>query len=287
MPKLIDLSGQRFGRLIAVKRVDNIGNNAAWLCKCDCGNDTIVRASYLRFGSTKSCGCARDEVMNRKKTIDLAGRKYGKLLVLKQAGYNGQGGALWLCKCDCGNEKVVDAHALRRGKTKSCGCLHKEKMTKMKTTHGLHKTRLYQVWNDMKFRCNSEKSHNYKNYGGRGIRVCEEWQNSYESFRTWALANGYDETAIRGICTLDRIDVNGNYEPGNCRWITTQEQQSNKRDTVFIEFGAERHTMKQWAEITGISVDAIRYRLKKGWPIERVLTEPLHEQNSHTNKKNG
>lgn len=157
------------------------------------------------------------------KLIDLTGQRFGRLIVVKQMPAVKRR-AQWLCVCDCGAEKIVPAGHLMYGHTKSCGCLRKDQMRESASTLDGHcGEKLHGVWNAMKQRCQNPRSRDYKFYGLRGIRVCDAWQN-YLTFRTWALANGYAE----GL-TIDRIDPDGNYEADNCRWITIQEQQKNRR----------------------------------------------------------
>ncbi len=165
------------------------------------------------------------------KAIDLTGQRYGKLTVIKQVESkvtpSGQKQKQYLCKCDCGNEVIVRSLALRNGDTKSCGCLKvkqaKETLKTIKPKHGLRYTRVYGIWKDMKQRCYNLKAANYERYGGRGIKICEEWKNNPEAFYNWAMANGYAENL-----TIDRINNDGNYEPSNCRWITMKEQAQNR-----------------------------------------------------------
>lgn len=158
------------------------------------------------------------------KLIDLTGQRFGRLVVLGRDGSDKYGSALWRCRCNCGNEVLVTSSNLRR--TNSCGCLRRELVTKRDTAHGQRFTRLYRVWQGMKTRCNTPSSTSYRWYGARGITVCDEWMNNFESFRSWALTHGY-----RDDLTIDRINVDGNYEPDNCRWATVAEQQHNKRDS--------------------------------------------------------
>lgn len=167
--------------------------------------------------------------------IDLTNNRYGRLFVIKpifEAGKHGQTKVKWLCKCDCGNEVIKTGKNLRQGITHSCGCLHKESLAKRNKDNASHrsgKTRLYGVWRGMKQRCLDSNRKEYPNYGGRGISICDEWLDSFESFQNWAYSSGYDEHAPYGKCTLDRIDVNGNYEPSNCRWVDAEVQASNRR----------------------------------------------------------
>lgn len=160
-----------------------------------------------------------------RKAIELTGRKFGKLTVKCRVSNIPRHHAKWLCKCECGNETIAESHSLLSGKKLSCGCL----LVTLHKTHGMAKTRLYNVWNIMKQRCCNPNNKNYKQYGERGIKVCEEWQNSFECFYKWALNNGYDEQAQRGKTTIDRINNNGNYEPTNCRWVTQKENCQNRR----------------------------------------------------------
>ena len=165
--------------------------------------------------------------------IDLTGCKFGRLTVEKRSGSNKRNEAMWLCKCDCGNEKIVVGKLLRNGHTKSCGCLRPDVITK----HGFAKhnqvDRLYRVWKQIRCRCYNPKVKEYKYYGGRGIKMCEEWDD-YSNFREWALDNGYDENAKWGDCTIDRIDSNKNYEPNNCRWVNMKVQQNNKNKRGYL-----------------------------------------------------
>lgn len=195
---------------------------------------------------------------------------------------SGRKSRVWKCLCSCGNITYVCTKDLNNGNKKSCGCLRSETTArfniKTKTTHheGRTNSRLYVIWGNIKARCNNPNDHAYSRYGGRGIKICDEWNESYEAFRDWALSNGYADEL-----TIDRIDVNSDYEPSNCRWITMKEQQNNKSNNIRIEFNGEVHTVSEWEDIVGIKADTIRDRLKDGWSVEKSLTQPVRKWVKH------
>lgn len=153
--------------------------------------------------------------------------KYGRWTVIADKGYNKSRHKLLLCRCDCGTERIIQESNLKGGRTRSCGCLRKEVSTTLATTHGKSNTRLFRTWMNIRNRCGRSTASDYKYYGGRGITICDEWMRSFEAFYNWAMSNGYHEDL-----TIDRIDVNGNYEPSNCRWVTMKEQAHNKRNST-------------------------------------------------------
>lgn len=203
------------------------------------------------------------------KFVDLTGQTFGRLTVTKYIGTNASHRALWECHCECGKATIVDSNSLRRGATKSCGCLQREYLYSSKRgqrTHGKTKTRLYTVWRGMKQRCLDPNSDNYYRYGGRGITICEEWKNDFSAFEKWALDNGYDAMAPRGQCTLDRINNDGNYEPNNCRWATAQVQYYNRN---------RGNPLTEIARAHDLTYEAVHQRMKKGQTLEEALQKPL------------
>jgi len=162
------------------------------------------------------------------KLIDLTGKKFERLTVIERVGRSKDYQAVWLCICDCGTEKRVRSRDLKKGNTKSCGCLRLENFIKRSITHGHRKERLYGVWSKIKERCYNPNNKSYKRYGGRGIKMCEQWKMDYLAFREWALSNGYDKDAPFGECTIDRIDNDKGYSPDNCRWVDMLTQRKNQ-----------------------------------------------------------
>ena len=235
MGKALDLTGKKFGRLTVIERVENDKEgHTRWLCRCDCGSQRIVLGKCLKNGHTQSCGCLNKEVVSNMAFKDHTGERFGRLTVISRAddyiAPNGSKHVCWLCLCDCGNKTVVDVTQLVGGHTKSCGCLRDE--TKSNLRHGGRYDRLYGVLHNMIDRCYNSKGSTFKYYGGRGIKICDEWRHDYAKFKQWAMESGYDPNAPFGECTIDRIDVNGDYEPSNCRWVSMAVQSKNKRNVI-------------------------------------------------------
>lgn len=200
------------------------------------------------------------------RLVDLTGKVFERLTVIKRMP-NRDRHTMWLCKCECEKETVVDGYHLKCGYTRSCGCLRSEPNITRNTTYSSPEIKLYRRWSSMKARCYNKNSKCYSRYGGRGITVCDEWRNSFEAFRDWALSNGYSDDL-----TIDRIENNGNYEPSNCRWTDVETQANNKRCNRLITYNNKTHTIAQWSNITGIPYDRIRRRMDNGWTPERTLT---------------
>jgi hypothetical protein len=207
---------------------------------------------------------------------DLAGKKFGRLTAIKYV-FSKNKNRYWLCKCVCGNEKIARTADLIAGKTKSCGCLQFEASQKSglnSKKHGMTNTRIYNIWRRMKYRCYSKNADNYKDYGGRGITVCDEWKNDFKAFYNWSMQNVY-----KNNLSIDRIDVNGNYEPTNCRWATNLQQANNRRNNRFISYNNQKLTFAEWATKYNISKTTFCYRLKCGWSIEKILNTPPRSYN--------
>lgn len=260
-----DLSGMRFGKLTVINIVETEEKGIFWLCKCDCGNTKIVKSSLLKGGYTQSCGCIRNQ--------DLTGQRFGMLEVIEFDKIKNHVG-YWKCKCDCGEFTVVRGKDLIGGKTRSCGCYRKNETAKRNETHGMSKKgeRLYRIWCGMKERCYLKTFKHYKNYGGRGITVCDDWRNDFMTFYNWAMANGYSDDL-----TLDRKDNDGNYCPENCRWITQKEQSYNKRCNILITYKGETKNILEWSKKIGISTKLLRERKYNGWNDEECIETPFGE----------
>lgn len=223
--------------------------------------------------------------MELGRAKDIRGNRYGHWTVLERA-ENGKNGTLrWLCKCDCGTIRSVDANHLKRGDTTNCGCIARANTSWrnifLHRTHGgttnQFDRRLYNVYLGIHKRCEKPYSKNYRIYGARGIKVCDEWsgEHGYENFREWAVPAGYDPYAPRGKCTLDRIDNDGDYSPENCRWVDAKEQGNNRRDNHMITYNEETLTLTEWADRYGLKPVTLTKRLRDGWSVEKALTTPV------------
>lgn len=252
-------------------------------CICDCGNKCKALGESLKVGDKKSCGCLQK--------VNLANKKFGRLTVIKRDGTqtysNGNKSSTWLCRCDCGNYKVVAYPNLVNGGIVSCGCRRAEIFNKQ--THGKSKTRLYAMWAGIKSRCYYKNNISYKYYGARGIKMCDEWRNDFMSFYDWAINNGYDETLSKKYQTIDRIDTNLDYTPDNCRFVDMTTQSNNKRNNVRYIYNNEEHTISEWARIFDMKPCTLGARLRRGMSINEALEIPVVSRckRNATKQKNG
>ena len=205
----------------------------------------------------------------RKTTESRIGEKHGMLTIIGVA-YARKQHRYVVCRCDCGNEKIIEISNIlaKKHMTVSCGCKKESKKVLEKLEKEEHK-RIYKIYYGIKTRCYNTKAIEYKNYGSRGIIMCEEWKNDFKSFYQWAIKNGYEDNL-----SIDRIDVNGNYEPSNCRWATQEVQANNKRNNRKIEYNGETHNICEWAKIINVKYNTLCMRLDKyHWSVERALSK--------------
>lgn len=201
------------------------------------------------------------------KIIDLTGQRFGRLTVIGFAEIRNQK-SYWKCKCDCENIKIINSYSLKSGKTKSCGCLRKEttkKRGKRNIKHNKTNTRLYRIWTGMKSRCYYNKNIEYKNYGGRGITICDEWLDNFMNFYNWAINNGYDDKL-----TIDRMNNNGDYEPQNCRWVNMKKQENNRHNNRIIKYKRKTYTLSELSDLLKIPSATLKWRLDNNWNEDQL-----------------
>ena len=240
--------------------------------------------SYSNLGE-KVCGIASktcvsenipgvDDDVSSEKTpktahnfIDLTGQRFGRLVAMYRVpGFTKD--TRWHCRCDCGNEVSIRRLTLRNGTATSCECYHNEIAGENFKTHGLSGTRLHHIWEGMKHRCYLKNDVGFHKYGGRGIKICDEWKSDFKAFYEWSMLNGYEENL-----TIDRIDCDGDYSPENCRWVDIVTQANNTRANRRIECRGEIHTLAEWPRISGIKSATIKERLNRGWAADRAIFE--------------
>ena len=257
-----DLTGQRFSKLTVINATHKKGTNIYYDCLCDCGTIINTRGASIKAGCPTSC--------NKCKIINLKGLRFSRLLVIKFA-YMIKSCSVFECLCDCGKIKNIRGTHLKRGLTKSCGCLCIEELKIRATSHGCATdnkcTSEYVSWTNMKQRCYNPNSKDYNNYGGRGIIICDRWKNSFDNFLSDMGKKPNEKYSI------DRINVNGNYEPSNCRWATQLDQTNNKRTNKNLTYNGETLTMSQWAKKMNIPLATIHNRIKRGLSVKDSLTK--------------
>lgn len=274
---------ERIGRTFGdyeIDSIDIVSGNPVYVMRCRiCGAEKVVYAR--NFENIKNFHCTKHYTPKIKYDESYIGRKKNFLTVVGITRLPNNHRA-FICECDCGNVTTIEPTMWENEIVKSCGCKRGELLSIRSSTHGHSGDRLYRVWSSMKSRCYNSQNSNYPNYGGRGISVCEEWIDDFGNFYKWAIDAGYDYDAEFGVCTLDRIDVDGNYSPENCRWVDIITQANNKRPKEEwkrkgkrYEFNGETYTLSELCNIFNTSVPALMYRMKKlGMTLEEALKTP-------------
>ncbi len=251
-------NGTRFGKWTILEDLGYLNGSRKFRCKCECGSEKIVCYSHLKSGKSKSCGKCNEKYIQ-------IGSIFGKWTVIDIEEHASHGThRKALCLCECGTVRWLPFFKLLEGKTKSCGCWR---------NHAKDYPRLYSIYKHMIGRCYSPTDAKYKDYGERGVKVCDEWKKShgFDNFAEWAFKMGYKEQCSYGECTIDRIDVNGDYEPSNCRWTNLKTQANNKRNNIRLEYDGENHTIAEWAELLNMSSKKLYNRFYRGYPTEDIL----------------
>lgn len=280
MSKMDDLTNRRFDRLLVIGIYDRSkSGQIRWKCRCDCGNIIpVFKHTLLRDnGTIKSCGCVytdelKKEIGKRKDHLEIIG--------VKQYGRKGR----VVVRCDCGTIKEMTLSRFNNPNVHSCGCAGVPKGSESPNfQHGMSRTRIYGVYRNMYNRCYNENDISYPNYGAKGITICPKWlgEDGIENFTEWAYANGYDENAERGECTVDRIETDKGYYPNNCRLVSMQIQNNNKGNNRYFEIDGVTKTLSEWCREYGIScVQTVYGRLQRGMDIKTALTKPIQKKKS-------
>lgn len=255
-----DLTRETFGRWVAIDRAPNRGGRAYWRCRCECGAERDVLAASLVGGRSTSCGCWASLVE--------VGDRYGRLVVVGPATRNKHGQGRSLCRCDCGTEVVVINSQMTSSHTRSCGCLSRDATRERATKHGMSESRTYVAWENMIQRCYNKRHPSYENYGGRKIEVAREWRESFDAF-----LRDMGEAAEGDY--IDRIDVDGNYQASNCRWVDAKTSARNKRNTRYLTLHGVTKPLVVWHEELSppdLTYNALSQRIRLGWPPLAALT---------------
>lgn len=250
--KFVNRLNERYGRLVVIRKGPRVSSGSSWICKCDCGTEVIVAASNLKNGQKKCWKCSAES-----KRENLTDKIFGRLKVIEFE-ESRLSKPYWRCLCECGIEAVVSSQGLKSGQTQSCGCFGVERRRAATLKHGLSNHPLYDGWINMKQRCLNPDHKAYDRYGARGITVCERWM-VFENF-----AEDMLPTWSRGM-TIERVDVNGNYEPENCIWATRRQQSRNQERTIKVEVGGVLMTVPEAAEKYGINSHTLRQRWHRGY----------------------
>lgn len=279
MPKILRLSGLKFGRLTVIEKHGSHRkkgrSQVIWRCACDCGAEVFTSSNRLRTGTTRSCGCLmRDTAAaigrghtHATRMVDISGQRFGLLTAVDQTDRRANGSVVWLCRCDCGRNHEASAGHLRSGNTRSCGCTRAETLTVHGHARKGKRTSEHVIWYGMIDRCTNKNNLAFHRYGGRGIAVCDRWM-SFPNF----LADMGTRPAGR---TLDRVNNEGNYEPSNCRWATPKQQAHNSRKALrMLTVDGLTLCIADWAERLSVPARRIQKRLSLGWSVRDALTLP-------------
>mgnify|MGYP006988858809 CR=1 FL=1 len=282
-----DIIGNKYNKLTVKKylgfKVYGHGKNQRkfyfYKCQCECGNCVIVRRNELvKIIRTQCKTCAYKKI----NPEDIIEKRFGKLTVIEHV-ENRNGFHFYKCQCDCGNTTIVSRSNLLGNKTSSCGCYKKQRIKESHTTHGMSNTRFFGIWHGMKNRCYNSNSENYKDYGGRGITVCNRWLESFENFRDDMYDEYIEKSKIYGEenVSIDRIDNNKNYCKENCRWTTLIEQANNKRSNHYIEINDELYTLKNaWRRygVYNVGYNTVKSRISRGIDPYEAITTPVEDK---------
>ncbi len=259
--RIDQIINKKYGHLTIIDEAE--GKQKSVLCKCDCGRIVTKYQARVLNGRYTSCGKCK------YKDIKI-GDTFGRWTVIGDVRHN-DGQVEWLCQCNCEKKTIryVNAYSLKSGNSNGCGC---EKYNNPYRIIDSEK-RLHNIWHNMTYRCNSPSCQLYIHYGGRGIKVCSEWNDNFEAFKEWSLSHGY-----RDNLSIDRIDVNGDYEPSNCRWATSLQQAYNRRNSNYITYKNETKPIKEWSEITGISAELIYSYRSQGYKLDEIFCDENKER---------
>jgi len=257
-PSLTSLDN-RYGRWVVGSPTRIINGAKKVSCRCECGKERYVSVSSLIRGRSRSCGCLKRDILMARGMVVPLGSRFGRLTVIKDLGSDGCH-RWFVVRCDCGapNQRCT-LSSLRCGDTKSCGCLKTELLSSRATKHGGFGTSEYNIWRRMIERCRNPNEKSWSRYGGRGIKVCERWVRDFSAFLDDVGSRPGEEM------TLDRIDNDGNYEPGNVRWATAKQQHRNRNDNRVLAVDGKALCVAEWAEVSGTNPSTIRVRLHRGW----------------------
>lgn len=277
MNKRIDLTGQKFNNLTAIKFAKIENDSYYWEFKCDCGNIKISRSSDVKNGNVKSCGCLRES--------NLVGKRFGKLIAIERFPRYKNKITYYKCLCDCGNEKIISSRYLDNGCTKSCGCLivNRTNLTNIKKYKTSIEHKLSLIMKNMKTRCYNPNRDNNKYYYDKSITICDEWldkKNGTRNFIDWAIANGYKEEKLsngRNKWTIDRIDNSKGYTPENCKWATDIEQARNKTSNKKVIYNNQSYVLTELLHLSKVGFRQLYKRVEMGWDIEKALLTPAYK----------